>query len=234
MSIDYQTVMLKFTQVSKRYDMGIYVVGALNEINVSIRRGEFVSVMGPSGSGKSTLLSIIGTLDRPTEGKYELEGYDITHLPDKELARIRNEHFGFIFQSYNLLPNLTAIENVELPLTYSRINATVRRKRAIEKLSVLGMVERASHFPSQLSGGEQQRVAIARALIADPLLLLADEPTGNLPESGRDMIMNFFTRLNREGMAIVLVTHDGEVGNRADRMIRLTDGHITSDQTLLR
>jgi putative ABC transport system ATP-binding protein len=183
-------------------------------------------VMGSSGSGKSTFLNILGILDRPTEGSYQLEGYDITRLPDRELARIRNKHFGFVFQSFNLFGELSALENVMLPMGYAGVPAAERRDRAAGLLDRLGLAERLHHLPTMMSGGEQQRVAIARALANRPDLILADEPTGNLPTEKGEQILEILEDLNRQGVTIVMVTHNDAQGARAHRCIRLCDGRL--------
>lgn len=221
--------MITLQGVSKQYYMGEVVINALDYVNLSIERGEFISIMGPSGSGKSTLLNILGVLDLPTEGSYFLEGVDITHLDDRELARIRNRHFGFIFQSYNLFPELNALENVMVPLTYAGRPKSERIKRAKELLDMVAMSHRLKHFPNQLSGGEQQRVAIARALANNPTLLLADEPTGNLATDQSDEIMELLCDLNHKGTTIVIVTHDPHISSFGKRLVRLQDGKIVSD-----
>ncbi|AZR73553.1 macrolide ABC transporter ATP-binding protein [Anoxybacter fermentans] len=225
--------MIKLKGVKKIYEMGEVEVHALRGIDLTIERGEFVSVMGPSGSGKSTLLHILGGVDLPTEGEYLIEDVDITELTDGELSRIRNQHFGFVFQSYNLFPELTALENVMVPLMYARVGLKERKERAIELLKSLDMGHRLNHYPSQLSGGEQQRVAIARALANNPTLLLADEPTGNLATYQGREIMEIFKRLNEEeGVTIVVVTHDPIVGSYGKRLVGLMDGQVVVDRLI--
>ncbi|NLM42097.1 MAG: ABC transporter ATP-binding protein [Firmicutes bacterium] len=209
--------------------MGDVVVRALDSVDVEIQRGEFVSIMGPSGSGKSTLLNVLGVLDQPSAGAYYLEGVDITQLRDRELAKIRNQHFGFIFQAYNLFPELTALENVMVPLMYAGRPRRERRERAEELLNRVGMGHRLHHLPTQLSGGEQQRVAIARALANNPTLLLADEPTGNLATDQGAEIMGILQELNRQGTTVVIVTHDPAITAYGKRLLRLRDGKIISD-----
>lgn len=221
--------LVRLRGVGKRYRLGEVPVTALEDVNLEIARGEFVSVMGPSGSGKSTLLQILGTLDTPTEGNYELEGHDITRLRDRELARIRNRHFGFVFQAYNLFPELSALENVELPLTYAGVSPRERRERAFARLEAVGLEARFRHFPTQLSGGEQQRVALARALVTEPTVLLADEPTGNLSREGGEAILAILRNLHAEGMTLIVVTHDFHVGAQAQRAIHISDGHVVSE-----
>jgi putative ABC transport system ATP-binding protein len=218
--------MISLQGIGKSYDLGVVKVSALESLSLDIQRGEYVAVMGPSGSGKSTLLNILGILERPTEGSYALEGYDITRLPDREQARIRNRHFGFVFQSFNLFAELSAMENVMLPMGYAGVRADERRRRAAELLNRLGLSDRLHHLPSMMSGGEQQRVAIARALANQPDLILADEPTGNLPSEKGEQILAILEELNRQGVTIVMVTHNDAQGRRAHRCIRLKDGRI--------
>ncbi|GEM45287.1 ABC transporter ATP-binding protein [Deinococcus cellulosilyticus] len=221
--------MIEVKHLSKRYALGETIVEALSDISFSMNRGEFISIMGSSGSGKSTLLHILGALDAPTEGEYLLEGHDIAFLRDREQARIRNRHFGFIFQAYNLFLELTALGNVEMPLIYSGTPPAERRERAKAALEQVGLSHRIRHHPTQLSGGEQQRVAIARALVTEPTLLLADEPTGNLSKEGGGVILDILQKLHAEGMSIIMVTHDPEVGSLAPRVLKLSDGKLISD-----
>lgn len=226
--------MIKLKNISKQYHMGDVVINALDNVSMTISRGEFVIIMGPSGSGKSTLLNILGVLDLPTRnhGAYLLEDVDITELADRELARIRNRHFGFIFQSYNLFPELNALENVMVPLTYAKRPKEERIKRAEELLEMVEMTHRLKHFPNQLSGGEQQRVAIARALANKPTLLLADEPTGNLATEQGNEILSLLKKLNEQGTTIVVVTHDPKVSTYGKRLVHLQDGKIVSDKAI--
>lgn len=226
--------MIKLEDISKEYYMTKVKVEALRGINLEINRGEFVSIMGPSGSGKSTLLNIVGVLDQPTSGAYYLEGVDITQLRDKELAQIRNRHFGFIFQSYNLFPELTALENVMVPMMYARLPKRERIERAKQLLAQVEMDHRFDHFPNQLSGGEQQRVAIARALANNPTLILADEPTGNLATEQSMEIMELLTQLNERGTTVVMVTHDPLISSFGKRLVKLQDGRILSDEPIER
>ncbi len=214
------------------YDRGGEEVWALADVNLTIQRGEFISVMGPSGSGKSTLLHILGGLDQATSGAYLLEEVDITELSDKELSRIRNRHFGFIFQAYNLLPELTALENVAVPMMYGGKGKREWLPRAKELLERMGLSQRLHHYPNQLSGGEQQRVAIARALANEPTLLLADEPTGNLASDQGEEILRLLQELNDQGTTIVLVTHDPWAASFGKRLIRLRDGRIIQDREI--
>jgi putative ABC transport system ATP-binding protein len=221
--------MIELEGIAKHYDLGVVTVSALQDVSLKIDRGEYVAVMGPSGSGKSTFLNVLGILERPTEGRYLLEGHDITRLPDWEQARIRNRHFGFVFQSFNLFSELSAMENVMLPMGYAGTPFAERRKRAAELLDRLGLGDRLHHLPTMMSGGEQQRVAIARALANEPDLILADEPTGNLPSDKGEQIMEILEDLNRQGVTVVMVTHNDEQGKRAHRCIRLKDGKILED-----
>ncbi len=224
--------MIKLEGISKYYHMGEVEISALDSVDFNISRGEFISVMGPSGSGKSTLLNVLGVLDQPSAGKYLLEDVDITDLNDRELAGIRNRHFGFIFQSYNLFPELSALENVLVPLNYAKRPKKESLERATQLLELVEMSHRLKHFPNQLSGGEQQRVAIARALANNPTLLLADEPTGNLATDQGEAIMELLVQLNTEGTTIVLVTHDPKISTYGKRLVSLQDGKIISDVAL--
>ena len=221
--------MIELKQIFKVYDMGGADVAALDGIDLHVRRGEFVSVVGSSGSGKSTLLHILGCLDTATSRSYLLEDQDVTHLPDRELSRVRNRAFGFIFQAYNLLPDLTALENVEQTLLYAKVGAKERRERSTRALEQVGLGDRLRHFPNQLSGGQQQRVAIARALINNPTLLLADEPTGNLNSEAGDAVLDILVGLHSEGMSIIMVTHDPRVAAVAERQLTMQDGLLAHD-----
>ena len=216
--------------IRKVYKMGDNLVRALKRLDVSIEKGEFVAVMGPSGSGKSTFMNLAGCLDQPTEGRMWLNGEDVSVLNAEQLARIRNKYIGFVFQQFNLLPRTTALDNVSLPLLYSDVPEKEWAKRATERLELVGLGGRMDHHPSQLSGGQQQRVAIARALINDPLLLLADEPTGALDTQTGEEIMQLFTDLNNEGKTIVLVTHEPEIAAFAKRKLFFRDGELVSDE----
>jgi putative ABC transport system ATP-binding protein len=221
--------MIRLEGIGKSYDLGVTKVSALEDVTIDIDRGEYVAVMGPSGSGKSTLLNILGILEGPTSGRYLLEDYDITRIPDREQARIRNKHFGFVFQSFNLFSELSALENVMLPMGYAGIAFHDRRKRAAELLDRLGLSDRMHHLPTMMSGGEQQRVAIARALANEPDLILADEPTGNLPSDKGEQILQVLEDLNRQGVTVVMVTHNDAQGKRARRCIKLKDGRILGE-----
>ena len=223
--------MINIVGVSKSYRMGKeVVVHALRGIDLSVDGGEFVAIMGPSGSGKSTLMNIIGCLDRPTTGLYNLGGDEISGLSDNALASIRNRRIGFIFQTFNLLPRLSALQNVELPLLYRGSPASQRRRRAVECLSRVGLAERLRHRPAELSGGQQQRVAIARAISGSPSIILADEPTGNLDSVAGEEIIQIFHELNDSGITILLVTHDEHLAAHSRRVVRLRDGAIVQDQ----
>ncbi|RME71326.1 MAG: ABC transporter ATP-binding protein [Planctomycetota bacterium] len=213
----------------KVYRSGDVEHEALRGVDLRIEAGEYVAIVGPSGSGKSTLMHILGCLDRPTAGRYRLEGIEVTELSDAELARLRNRRIGFVFQSFNLLARHTALENVELPLLYGRRTARDTRRRALAALEAVGLADRAQHGPQQLSGGERQRVAVARALVIEPAIVLADEPTGNLDTRTGAQIMALFERLNATGTTVVLVTHDREIAARARRVVAVRDGRIESD-----
>ncbi|HVN88022.1 MAG TPA: ABC transporter ATP-binding protein [Candidatus Binatia bacterium] len=222
---------IKLTGVTKLYDMGEAPVRALNGIDLEIARGEYVGVMGPSGSGKTTLMDVLGCLSRPTTGTYEFGGQRVDQLDEAGLAQLRGERIGFVFQAFNLLPRLSAVENVELPLLYRRVPRAGRRRRALELLDRVGLSARARHRPAELSGGERQRVAIARALVNQPAVVLADEPTGALDTATGDAIMDLIESLNHEGHTVVVVTHDPRIGDRVTRQVRLRDGVVESDVT---
>ncbi|HID31859.1 MAG TPA: ABC transporter ATP-binding protein [bacterium (Candidatus Stahlbacteria)] len=219
-------VLIQLKGISKVYNLGKVKVSALKGIDLVVEKGSFLAIMGPSGSGKSTLMHIIGCLDTPTEGEYLLEGERVSDLPEPELARIRGRRIGFVFQNFNLLPRLTALENVELPLIYQGVGKRRRRDRGIEILTKVGLSDRIHHRPNELSGGESQRVALARALITSPSILLADEPTGNLDTKTGDEIMDLFERLWEEGKTVIVVTHDPEVAERCKKVVRLRDGKL--------
>ena len=222
--------MIKLTDITKSYLMGENNVIALDNISLSIVEKEFVAIVGPSGSGKSTLMNIIGCLDVPTSGSYVLDGKEISTYDDNMLAEFRNQKIGFIFQRFNLLNRLTALENVELPLVYLGVNGHERKERAIEELKKVGLEERMYHTPNELSGGQQQRVAIARALITKPPVILADEPTGNLDSKTGVEVLALLQELHRKGNTIVLITHDLNVATKAKRVVKLMDGRIVSDE----
>jgi putative ABC transport system ATP-binding protein len=211
------------------FAVGDQVVRALDDIDLDIGAGEYAAIIGPSGSGKSTLLNAIGLLDRLTDGSYFLEGTDVTHLSDDDLARTRREKIGFVFQFFHLVPRLTAAQNVELPLILSDVEPNARRERVEESLESLGLADRAHHRPNQLSGGQRQRVAIARAMVTRPQVILADEPTGNLDRASGLDVVEILEGLNRDGITLLVVTHDGELSARAARRIRMVDGKIASD-----
>ncbi|PIZ47336.1 macrolide ABC transporter ATP-binding protein [Candidatus Woesebacteria bacterium CG_4_10_14_0_2_um_filter_39_14] len=219
-------MLLELKDVSKIFQLDGVEVKALQNISFEVKRGEFLAIMGPSGSGKSTLMYLMGCLDSPTSGKISLEGKDISGLSEQELAKIRNKKIGFVFQMFNLLPRTSALANVELPLIYSGLTKKEREIKARQALSYLGLKERLTHFPSQLSGGEQQRVAIARALVTSPAMILADEPTGNVDSQSAREIMKIFKELNKEGNTIVVVTHDKQVAKYAKKIIKIHDGRI--------
>ncbi|HEY7404242.1 MAG TPA: ABC transporter ATP-binding protein [Candidatus Angelobacter sp.] len=222
--------MIQVEDIHKTYDLGETQVHALRGVSVDIRRGEFVAIMGASGSGKSTFMNILGCLDKPSSGRYLLEGADVSKLEKNELARIRNRQIGFVFQGFNLLARTTALENTELPTLYSRVDKAERHRRALEALKMVGLEERTEHFPSQLSGGQQQRVAIARALVNRPSILLADEPTGNLDSRTSVEVMEILQSLNDLGLTIVLVTHEHDIAQFARRSIIFRDGKIRRDE----
>jgi len=225
-----QDAVISIQDVHRIYQLGENRVHALRGINLEIGRGEFVAIMGSSGSGKSTLMNILGCLDRPTSGNYVLDGVNVAQLPKKELAAIRNRRLGFVFQGFNLLARTTALENVELPTLYAKLDVEERQKRARRALEMVGLDERLDHFPSQLSGGQQQRVAIARALVNQPSILLADEPTGNLDSRTSVEIMSILQKLNDEGLTIVLVTHEPDIAQYAKRVITFRDGRVRRDE----
>src|SRR5258706_12959163 len=216
----------------KDYHLGTRRIHALRKVSVSIEPGEFVAVMGPSGSGKSTFMNLLGCLDPPTAGQYRLDGLDVSHMGRDRLARVRNEKIGFVFQTFNLLPRTSALENVELPLLYSAIQARDRQARARAKIAAVGLSEREHHHPAQLSGGQQQRGAIARALINDPVLILADEPTGALHSHTRVGIMAPFQELNHAGLTVVVVTHEADIARYAGRVLGFRDGRLIRDETV--
>jgi putative ABC transport system ATP-binding protein len=217
-------------ELTKVYRMEEYAVTALSKVSIDIQQGEFVAVMGPSGSGKSTFMNLLGCLDSPSSGDYRLAGEMVSSLSGDALAAIRNRRIGFVFQNFNLLPRTSALENVELPLLYSRVSSEERRRRAMARLAEVGLADRAPHHPAQLSGGQQQRVAIARALVNDPVLILADEPTGALDTRTSFEVMGLLQDLNRRGMTVVLVTHEHDIAAFASRTVGFRDGHVVNDR----
>jgi putative ABC transport system ATP-binding protein len=221
---------IETSEIAKIYQMGTQTVNALQSISIQINRGEYVAFMGPSGSGKSTLMNIVGCLDTPTSGSYILNKQDVSHLTENELADIRNKEIGFVFQTFNLLPRATALENVALPLIYAGYNKTDRDERAMATLDSVNLADRADHKPNELSGGQRQRVAIARALVNNPSIILADEPTGNLDSKTSYDIMDLFHKLHEDGNTIIMVTHEDDIAHYAHRIIRLRDGLVETDK----
>ncbi len=224
--------LIRLEKISRRYQMGSETIHALREVSLEIQRGEYVAIMGPSGSGKSTLMNLIGCLDTPTSGRYELNGVQVSQMDDNQLAEIRNKEIGFIFQTFNLLPRSDALRNVELPLIYAGVSAEERRQVALEALKNVGLGDRIHHKPNELSGGQRQRVSVARALVNRPSLLLADEPTGNLDTKTGMEILALFEELSRKGNTLIVVTHEEDVARHARRILRIRDGLIASDERI--
>jgi putative ABC transport system ATP-binding protein len=222
--------LIRLDKISRRYQMGSETVHALREVSLRIERGEYVAIMGPSGSGKSTLMNLIGCLDTPTAGTYELNGTDVSDMDDNALAEVRNREIGFVFQTFNLLARSSALHNVELPLIYAGVPAGERRELALAAVANVGLTDRMQHKPNELSGGQRQRVAIARALVNRPSILLADEPTGNLDSRTGEEIMALFEELSTKGNTIILVTHEEDIARHARRIVRIRDGLIASDE----
>ncbi len=221
---------ISLRDVWKTYGLGEARVHALRDVSVRIDRGDYVAIMGPSGSGKTTFMNVVACMDAPTRGRYFLDGYDVTDLEERDLAEIRNHLIGLVFQSFNLLPRLSALENVELPLVYAGVARRQRRAMALDALDAVGLSSRVRHRPTELSGGQQQRVAIARAIVGDPPLVLADEPTGNLATAQAEEVLDIFAALNSGGRTVVVITHEPVVGERAKRVVRFSDGRIVDDR----
>jgi putative ABC transport system ATP-binding protein len=225
--------MIEIKNITKTYQMGEVEVRALRGVSLQIEQGEFLTVMGPSGSGKSTLMNVLGCLDSPSEGSYHLHGQDVSHLSDTQLARIRNQQIGFVFQQFNLLPRTTALRQVELPLIYAGLTGRERKERAGAALETVGLGDRMGHRPDELSGGQQQRVAIARALVTEPSIIMADEPTGNLDTRSGNEVLRIFQQLNGKGITVIFVTHDPEIAAYSQRVIHIRDGLLEKDEALL-
>jgi putative ABC transport system ATP-binding protein len=225
--------MIEVKDIVKRYITGEIDFTALKEVSLKIEKGEFTSIMGPSGSGKSTMMNILGCLDRMDGGTYILNGSNVSHLSDKELAHIRNKEIGFVFQAFNLLPRMTVLENVELPMAYAGISRKERREKALAALDKVGLSDRVKHRPNEISGGQKQRVAIARAIVNTPAVIMADEPTGNLDTKSSVEIMRIFQDLNNEGATIIMVTHEADIAKHTKRIVRFRDGEIVDDYEVM-
>jgi len=224
--------LIRLDKISRHYDMGTETVHALRGVSLEIARGEYVAIMGPSGSGKSTLMNLLGCLDTPSTGSYELNGQNVSEMDDNELADIRNREIGFVFQTFNLLPRSTALRNVELPLIYAGVGLEERREIALSVLADVGLADRVKHRPNEMSGGQRQRVAVARALVNNPSIVLADEPTGNLDTRTGEEILELFEKLSRKGHTLLVVTHEENVAQHARRIVRIRDGLVASDERL--
>jgi putative ABC transport system ATP-binding protein len=225
-------IVIDANNLTKTYRMGKIEVNALRGVSITVKKGEFVSIMGPSGSGKSSLMDILGCLSKPTEGSYKLDGEEISKLSENSLALIRNRKIGFVFQAYNLLPRTTALRNVELPMIYARVPRRERRQRALSALEIVGLADRIHHKPNEMSGGQQQRVAIARSIVNNPSIFFADEPTGNLDTKSSEEVMKVFQQLSEAGNTILMVTHENDIAAYSQRIIRLRDGLIESDERI--
>jgi putative ABC transport system ATP-binding protein len=228
----HQRPVIQIDDVVRTYVMGQATVRALRGVSLTIERGEYVAIMGPSGSGKSTLMNTLGCLDAPTSGRYRLDGVDVRQLDEDDLSDLRNRKIGFVFQGFNLVPKISALANVELPMVYAGLSRGARRHRATRALQAVGMGQRLDHGSNELSGGQQQRVAIARAIVTNPALILADEPTGNLDSRSTEDVLQIFEDLNGSGRTVVMITHEDEVAAHADRLVRLADGRIVRDESL--
>ncbi len=222
--------LIRFQNIARRYQMGTETIHALRDVSLNIERGEYVAIMGPSGSGKSTLMNLVGCLDTPTDGTYELNGTDVSHMDDNQLADVRNREIGFVFQTFNLLPRATALRNVELPLVYAGVPSDERHLKALDALARVGLADRVQHKPNEMSGGQRQRVAVARALVTSPSIILADEPTGNLDSKTGAEILELFETLWRAGNTLIVVTHEEDVARHARRILRIRDGLIAADE----
>jgi len=220
---------ISLTRVTKVYETGSLAVHALRGVSLTIGRGDYVTIMGSSGSGKTTLMNIVGCLDLPTGGRYLLDGVDVRRLDDERLAAVRNRKIGFVFQSFNLIPRTSALQNVELPLIYAGVRGSERRERAVRAMTAVGLGDRMHHLPNELSGGQQQRAAIARAIVTNPAIILADEPTGNLDSVSAQDVLAVFDRVNAEGRTVVLITHEPDVANHAKRVVQIRDGQVVED-----